>query len=103
MKTKIIMLIAFAALAAPAGAADSSSSSSNSHTAVTKSQKLNWTDAYKLWKPQKVAATDKIDRVGGISSRPWAQIAENGNKPLFYDQRVHEAHFSLFWIGAPPK
>jgi hypothetical protein len=99
MKTKILILIALAALAAPAGAADSSGAPS----AVTKSQKLNWTDAYKLWKPLKVTATDKIDRVGGVSSRPWAQTAEQANRPLFYDQRVHEPHFNLFWFGAPPK
>lgn len=99
MKTKILMLIALAALAAPAGAADSSGAPS----AVTKVQKLNWTDAYKLWKPQKVIATYKIDRVGGISSRPWAQTAGQSMQPLFYDQRGFEPHFNLFWIGASPK
>lgn len=98
MKTKILVLIALAALAAPVGAADSS----NAPSAVTKVQKSNWKDAYKLWKPQKPLATDKIDRVGGMSSRPWAQIAEQGNQPLFYDQRGFEPHFALLSFGASP-
>jgi hypothetical protein len=98
MKTTTMILMVAGALAMQAVAADPN----NGPSAFTKNQKESWTTAYKLWQPKKSAVSDKIDRVGGISSRPWAQIAGKPAPALFYDQRVHEPHFNLFWLGTTP-
>jgi len=50
----------------------------------------------------KVKATDRIERYGGISSRPWAQTVGWPSASPFVDEKNHEAHFNLFWIGARP-
>jgi hypothetical protein len=45
-----------------------------------------------------------IDRIGGMSSRPWTQIAfsESGGSPVFKDPTTHESQLHLFWFGAEP-
>jgi len=99
-----MILMVAGALAMQAAAADSNSNSNNNGpSAFTKTPKENWTKAYQIWEPKKAAKSDRIDRIGGISSRPWAQIAGRPAPPAFFDQRVHEPHFNLFWVGATPE
>lgn len=44
-----------------------------------------------------------IDRVGGISSRPWTQTVGWPSAPSpFVDDQVFEPDFNLFWAGNPP-
>jgi hypothetical protein len=54
----------------------------------------------------KVTPTDKIERCGGISSRPWAQTVGWASQTTRFasdQERYHEPHFNLFWFGATPK
>jgi hypothetical protein len=53
----------------------------------------------------KITKTDKIDRVGGISSRPWAQTAGWASSQVQFAgdrERFHEPQFNLFWLGSTP-
>ena len=51
------------------------------------------------------ASSSRIDRVGGVSSRPWTQIAFNeaDGSPVFKDPITHKCQLHLFWIGAEPQ
>jgi hypothetical protein len=54
----------------------------------------------------KITKTDRIDRVGGVSSRPWAQtVGWASQQTQFAGDResLHEPQFNLFWFGATPK
>jgi hypothetical protein len=47
--------------------------------------------------------TDKIERVNGESSQPWAKMA--GSHPgwsAFTEPERQDPTLNLFWIGAPP-
>ena len=51
--------------------------------------------------------TDKIERVGGVSSRPWSQTAASysaAGPALFAGdrERFHDVQFSLFTFGGKP-
>ena len=53
----------------------------------------------------KTLKTDKIDRVGGVSSRPWAQTAgwASGQVQFAGDREsLNEPQFNLFWLGKTP-
>ncbi len=47
---------------------------------------------------------NKIDRFGGMSSRPWSQIASrNSDGPsMLTEVQNQESGLPLFWIGARP-
>ena len=79
----------------------------NNPSAIHKAPEKKVQSVYQVLQPKyllllKTPAHDKIDRVGGISSRPWAQIAGSPAPATFFDQRVYEPHFNLFWAGATP-
>lgn len=125
MKTMIMVMMVAGGLAMQAMAAGTD----NGPSADTQKQPNTWQPFYKLlnsktapnykieragnissrtWQPfykllnSKTPANYKIERYGNISSRPWAQIAGEPAPAAFFDQRVHEAHFNLFWFGATP-
>ena len=100
MKMTTMILMVAGGLAMQAVAAEPND---KGPSAFKKSQKETWTSAYQIWQPKKSNTSYKIERVGGISSRPWAQTAGQPAPALFYDQRVYETHFNLFWIGATPE
>lgn len=97
MKTTIMIMMVAGGLAMQAVAADTDKGPS----VYTKNQPTTWHLSYKVLKA-KTPANYKIERVGNISSRPWAQTAGSPAPAAFFDQRVHEPHFNLFWIGARP-
>ena len=54
----------------------------------------------------KTLKTDRIDRVGGVSSRPWAQTVGWSSGPSQFAgdrERFHDAEFNLFWVGSTPQ
>jgi hypothetical protein len=102
MKQTMILAAIVAGLAMQALAADPVNKPSAS-TSIRKNplqQRVN-----DLLQP-KTVQNYKIDRVGGISSRPWSQTAANysAGTPLFTGdrERYHDVQFALFWTGAPP-
>lgn len=97
MKTTIMVMMVAGGLAMQAVAAGTD----NGPSAYTKNQPTTWQPFYKLLK-SKTPTNYKIERVGNISSRPWVQVAGRPAPAAFFDQRVHEADFNLFWIGARP-
>jgi hypothetical protein len=100
--TWIIMAVA-GGLALQAVAAGTDNAPSATTTNVKKStlqQRVN-----KFLEP-KTTRIDKIDRVGGISSRPWAQTAgwASGQTQFAGDrERFYEPQFNLFWLGSTPQ
>ena len=48
---------------------------------------------------------NRIDRLGGMSSQPWSQIASqnSGGPSMLTDVQNQESEFPLFWIGARPR
>jgi hypothetical protein len=54
----------------------------------------------------KTLKTDKIDRVGGISSRPWVQTAGWASTQVQFAgdrERFNEPQFNVFWLGSTPQ
>ena len=47
---------------------------------------------------------NRIDRVGGMSSRPWSQIASrnSGGPSMLTDVQNQESELPLFWVGDRP-
>lgn len=116
MKRMIVIMAIAGALGAPgiAAAAEPTNHNQlsvtiNSGTASTTHVQTNalphrlyqWSEAPKL----ELAGKDKdqIFRVGGISSRPWAQTAGWPRETLFADESYYQPHFNLFWIGNRPQ
>jgi hypothetical protein len=103
-KTTILMaIVAGVAMQAMAANTDNSPSASSNTPKNTLQHRI-----YKTYlQPKTSQTTDKIDRVGGISSRPWAQTAgySAAGPSLFAGdrERFHDVQFSLFWVGAPPR
>jgi len=88
-----------AGLAMPAVAGPDSN---NSPSATTQIQKTTiQKQVYQFLKPES-AEKYKIERIGNISSRPWAQTVGWQPATPFVDEKNNEAHFNLFWIGARP-
>jgi hypothetical protein len=105
MKLITMMLMVAGGLAVQTVAAGPTDN--NPSAAYTKVPQKTAQPIYQIWRPQnlfefKTTKTDKIDRIGGISSRPWGETAGFPAAPLFYDQRVYEPNFNLFWLGANP-
>ncbi|MGA2245843.1 MAG: hypothetical protein ABSH48_12650 [Verrucomicrobiota bacterium] len=99
-KTTMVLLVA-GGLAFQAVAADPASSPSAQ--TPSKVQAKTALSIFKIAHSQTVPS-DKIERLGNISSRPWAQIAGQPAPPLFEDQREYlgQPNFNLFWVGASP-
>jgi hypothetical protein len=47
---------------------------------------------------------NRIDRLGGISSQPWSEIASrnSGGPSMLTDVQNQESELPLLWIGARP-
>ena len=99
MKTTTIILTLAVGLAMQAMAGPDGNNSPSASVNVRKNTLQQ--QVYQFLKPGP-AEKYKIERVGKISSRPWAQTV--GWQPVtpFVDERNTEAHFNLFWIGARP-
>jgi hypothetical protein len=100
MKTTTLIMAIVAGLAVQAMAAGSN----NSPSATTKKN----VSPQKVYQPLelKTMPTDKIERYGGISSRPWAQTvgwASTTTQFMADRESLHEPRFNLFWLGAKPK
>jgi hypothetical protein len=94
----LVSMLVAGGLAMPAIAAGADLGPSTSASAPQKTK-----DRIQQWQTVKVTKTQSaaIDRVGGISSRPWAQIGGMPPPPsLFVDQQIPEAHWHLFQLGA---
>jgi hypothetical protein len=100
-RTTIIMAIAGGlALQAMAAGTENAPSATTNVKKSTLQQRVN-----RFLEP-KTTRIDKIDRVGGISSRPWAQTAgwASGQVQFAGDrERFHEPQFNLFWLGSTPQ
>jgi hypothetical protein len=104
MKKTMIIAAIMAGVAAQAMAADPV----NSPSATTHSVKSTLQQhVMSLLQPKTTLQTDKIERVGNISSRPWSQTAASystGGPSLFAGdrERFHNVQFNLFWAGSTP-
>lgn len=98
-KTVILWMIAggFAMQAAAAGNDNSPSASNKNVHRETLQQQVN-----QMLKPAAVNS-DKIERVGNISSRPWAQTAGSMPRTYFVDESYNEPRFNLLWLVSKPK
>lgn len=51
--------------------------------------------------------SDKIERVGGVSSRPWAQAVGFSAAPqtqfMGDRERLYEPEFNVLWVGRTPR
>lgn len=99
MKTTTMIITIAVGLAVQAMAAGSNNNTPSASTDIHKNTVQQ--RAYPFLEP-KVKHTDSIERFGGISSRPWAQTAAWTGASNFVDEKNHEAHFNLFWLGATP-
>jgi hypothetical protein len=109
MKRMTIILTLAGGLALPVMAADPHiSTAQNSPSVSTGLQKhtLPQKIVQLLMKPEP-ASSYRIDRVGGVSSRPWAQVAGRPAQTSLNDGVVdagyYQPHFNLFWIGETPR
>jgi hypothetical protein len=102
MKTRtIIMAVAMGlTMQALAAGTDNGPSASTNIRKTTLPHRV-----YDLLQPKTPVKSDKIERVGGISSRPWAQTVGFSGSPTPFAgdlERFHNPRFNLFWIGARP-
>jgi hypothetical protein len=100
MKRTIIFLLVAGGVAWQAAAADLTAKTS----AQTKVQARTTVPLLQLAHP-KADFSDKIDRVGNLSSRPWSEIAGRPAAPSFVDQReyVDQPNFALVRISLAPR
>ncbi len=103
----MLMVAGGLTMQAVAGPGDGTSANNNPSAAYTKAPGKKVQTVYQVLQPKNLFQTKtpvnyQIDRIGGISSRPWAQIAGSPAPPAFYDQRGYDTHLNLFWIGATP-
>ena len=80
---------------------------SNPSAAYTKVPQKTVQPVYQLLKPKlffqvNTPVNYDIDRVGGLSSRPWTQTVGWPPPSPFVDDRVFEPDFNLFSIGNEP-
>jgi len=100
MKKTIIVMVAAAGLAWQAVAAPENSPSASTHVRKNPAHQ----QVYPFVGP-KVTPKDRIDRYGGISSRPWAQTVGWSSGPSMFAgdrERFHDVQFNLFWVGRTP-
>lgn len=89
----------------PSDIVDSGTSGgANSNPSVTTALKKNngAQKAYDFFASPKVE-NYHIDRVGGISSRPWTQTVGWSSGTAFADPSYYQPHFNLFWVGNTPE
>jgi hypothetical protein len=99
-RTTIIMVIAGGLALQALGAGTESNP-----TATTTRKGMAQQRVYQFVGP-KITKTDKIDRVGGTSSRAWAQSAGWASSQVQFAgdrERFHEPQFNLFWLGSTPQ
>jgi hypothetical protein len=101
MKTKIIIIIAVALCAAARAAVVNQSTNAPAHANI-KTKMLHLANPFT---PAKAEDKSKIERYGGMSSRPWTQIVgwHPGEPAAFTDGKTHVAELPLLWIGAKPQ
>jgi hypothetical protein len=100
MKTTAIIMTIAMGLAPQAMAAGPDNSPSATTHKNTFQQRV-----YPFLEP-KTAPSYKIERYGGISSRPWAQSVGWASQTTQFAgdrERFYAPHFNLFWFGATPK
>src|ERR1700759_1837483 len=52
---------------------------------------------------KQITDNNRIERIGGMSSQPWSQIAVRNSGPdMLSDMQNQETEFPLLWIGAKP-
>lgn len=95
MKATTMILMVAGALAVQTQAA-SPNSSASAYVNIQKT--ASQPKGFWIFRP-KAPAQDKIYRVGGISSRPWAQIAGRTAPSPFVDQRGFGQGLKLFSIS----
>src|SRR5580692_11357302 len=99
MKMTTIILTVAVGFAMQAMAAYNSPSATTKNNNNTVQQRV-----YPFLEP-KTVSNDKIERYGGISSRPWAQTAGWASQTTQFmgdREKFYEPHFNLFWLGAKP-
>ena len=102
--TWIIIAIAGGLVLQAAAAGTDNAPSATTTTSVKKSTLQQRMSQFFL--EPKTTKTYKIDRVGGISSRPWAQTAGWASEQVQFAgdrERYNEPKFNLFWLGATPQ
>jgi len=109
MKRMVFMTAVAAGLAMQAFAAVPNNNNNRSTPTVsTKLEKVPAQKYFPYLTPKTTTAmpqTDKINRVGNISSRPWAQtvgFSPGPNLTAGDREMFHDVHFSLFSVGAKP-
>jgi hypothetical protein len=106
MKTILMAIIAGLAVQAVAVGQDNNSPSATANAPNAPKPTLQQRIT-KYYLQPKTTQTDKIERVGSISSRPWAQTAASysaAGPSLFAGdrERFHDVQFSLFTFGGKP-
>jgi len=102
MKRKAIFLTIAAGLVAQAVALAADSNNTPSASANVRQNKLQ--PIYQFTQPN-TSDMYRIDRYGGISSRPWTQTAGWASQTTQFAgdrENLYEPHFNLFWLGARP-
>jgi len=98
MKMTTMMMTVVCGLAMQAMAA---APANNSPVAAELSK--NTTQRINHFQSPKAPASYKLERVGGISSRPWARTASWSPGPSQFvgdRERFHDVQFSLFSLGS---
>jgi hypothetical protein len=103
MKTKTMMVMVVAGLAVQGlawGADPNPSASANVQKPVAH-------NIFQQILQPKGTETYKIERYGGVSSRPWAQTTGFSAAPqtqfMSDRERLYEPNFNLFWVGRTPR
>jgi hypothetical protein len=101
MKTKLLILTLALGIASPVLAADQTATSAS---VITQIKKEKFPLAHFLTAAPK-NENFQIEHEGGMSSRPWTQIARGraGENFSFMDARNAEPNFTLVSLGAEPQ
>jgi len=106
MKTTTIISTIVVGLAIQALGADPANNHSASASTTTTSKNIVQKRISQDLEPKTPAKSYQIERVGNISSRPWAATAGfSGGSPTPFAgdrERYYEPHFNLFWLGSRP-
>lgn len=98
MKTTTMILLLIAGGLTMQAAAASPDSNPSASTNLRQTTKRPF---YEFWKP-KAKPSEKIERYGRISSRPWAQSVGWSSPALFVDQRTYEPDMNYYAGGTSP-
>jgi hypothetical protein len=118
MKTKTMMVMMAVGLAAQsvalgsdlsAAAATSTGTATTTPSAPANVQKIPVHTAFSLFQLAQPKSQEnfRIERYGGISSRPWAQTVGFSAAPqtqfMSDRERLYEPTFNLVWVGRTPR